>query len=163
MLASRYSTQTITVLNYGKGGEKAVDSVGRGGAAFNAERPDGALILDGYNDLSTQGDAGIDSAIAAINEVVKEARFRGARVFLGTLTPPFTNVNKGISRGTIDRFNARLRDMARGENAVLVDVNSYFTDPNRFNSDDGRHPNEAGYRQIAQAFYDAIQREFEVR
>ena len=163
MLASRYSTQTLTVLNYGKGGEKAVDGVGRAFAAFNHERPDGALILDGYNDLG-QGDAGIDPAIAAINDMVKDARFRGARVFIGTLTPPFPNANKGIARSTIDRFNAKLRDMARGENAVLVDVNAYFAvDPNRYNSDDGRHPNEAGYRVIAQAFFDAIQREFEVR
>lgn len=164
MLASRYSTQTVTVVNHGKGGEKAVDAVGRAGAVFNAERPDGALILDGYNDLSTQGEAGIDAAIAAVNEMVKEARFRGARVFIGTLTPPPTNVNKGIARSTIDRYNVRLRDMARGENAVLVDVNAYFAaDPNRYNSDDGRHPSEAGYRVIAQAFFDAIQREFEVR
>jgi len=164
MLAARYTTQTITVLNEGKGGEKAVDSVGRAFSVFNATRPDAAMIMDGYNDLSTLGDAGIDPAIAAINDMVKDARFRGARVFIGTLTPPPPNVHRGIGNSTIVAFNEKLRVMAKGENAVLVDVYSYFaSDPNRYNSDDGRHPNAAGYRQIAQAFFDALQREFEVR
>ena len=166
LLAARYTTQAqaITVINYGRGGERAVDGIGRAQSAFNAERPDGALIMEGYNDLSTLGEAGIDPAVAAIGEMAKDARFRGARVFIGTLTPPPPNVNRGISNTTITRFNERLRAMARGENAVLVDVYSYFAaDPDRYNSADGRHPNEAGYRQIAQAFFDAIQREFEVR
>ena len=54
--------------------------------------------------------------------------------------------------------------MARGENAVLVDVYAAFApDPNRYNSADGRHPNEAGYRKIAETFFAAIQAELEVR
>ena len=163
MLASRYASQTITVLNEGKGGEKAVDALGRAFVVFNANRPEAALILHGYNDLGA-GEAGIDPAIAAVNDMVKDARFRGARVFLGTLTPPPLNVNRGISNTTIVRFNDKLRVMAKGENAVLVDVYQAFAgDPNRYVSDDGRHPNVAGYRKIAEAFFAAIQAEFEVR
>jgi lysophospholipase L1-like esterase len=164
LLAARYSTQTITMINEGKGGEKAVDGVGRAQTVFNANRPEVALIMDGYNDLSTLGEAGIDAAIAAVNDMVKDARFRGARVFLATLTPPPVNVNRGISNSTIVRYNEKLRAMAKGENAVLVDVYAAFApDPNRYNSADGRHPNEAGYRKIAETFFAAIQAELEVR
>lgn len=163
LLRERYSAQTITVLNEGKGGERAVDGVGRAFSVFNANRPEVALIMDGYNDLGI-GEAGIDPAIAAINDMVKDARFRGARVFVATLTPPPVNVNRGISNTTIVRFNERLKAMARGENAVLVDVYAAFApDPNRYNSDDGRHPNEAGYRLIAETFLAAIRAELENR
>ena len=164
MLAARYASQTITMINEGKGGEKAVDSVGRAFSAFNANRPEVAMIMDGYNDLSILAEAGIDPAIAAINDMVKDARFRGAKVFLATLTPPPVGVNRGIANITIVRFNEKLRAMAKGENAVLVDVYAAFApDPNRYNSADGRHPNEAGYRKIAETFFAAIQAELEVK
>ncbi len=164
LLAARYSSQTITMINEGKGGEKAVDGVGRAQSVFNANRPDVALIMDGYNDLSTLGEAGIDPAIAAINEMMKDARFRGARVFLATLTPPIPNSNRGIGNTTIARFNERLKAMAKGESAVLVDVYAAMaSDAARYNSADGRHPNEAGYRKIAETFFAAIQAELEVK
>lgn len=164
LLAARYASQAITVINEGKGGEKAVDGVGRAQSVFNANRPEVALIMDGYNDLSTSAEAGMDAAIAAINDMVKDARFRGARVFLATLTPPPVNVNRGISNTTIVRFNDKLKAMAKGENAVLVDVYAAFaSDPNRYNSADGRHPNEAGYRLIAETFFAAIRAELENR
>lgn len=163
LLAARYASQPITVLNEGKGGERVVDGVGRAQSVINAHRPEAVLILDGYNDLGL-GDAGIDPAIAAVTTIAKDARFRGARVFIGTLTPPPAGVNRGLSNTTITRYNAKLRDVARGENAVLVDVYAAFAaNPNAYNSDDGRHPNEAGYRRIAETFFEAIRRELETR
>lgn len=162
LLAARYSTQTITVLNEGLGGQKAVDAVGRAFSTFNATRPDGALILIGYNDLSNGGEQAIDPAIAAISDMVKDARFRGARVFLATLTPPIPNVNKGIGNITIVRFNEKLKAMARGENAILVDLYAAMAgDAARYNSADGRHLSIEGYRKVAEMFFAAIQAEFE--
>jgi lysophospholipase L1-like esterase len=46
----------------------------------------------------------------------------------------------------------------------LVDVYAAWVhDPNRYNSADGRHPNAAGYRLIAETFFAAIRAEFENR
>lgn len=163
LLAARYTTQAITVLNDGKGGERAQDALGRASASFNGHRPEVVLIMMGYNDLGI-GEAGIEDGIRGVNDLVKEARFRGARVFLATLTRPPIGINRGIGDGAISRFNTRLREVARGENAVLVDVyQATAADPNRYNSADGRHPNEAGYRLIAETFFAAIRAELEVR
>jgi lysophospholipase L1-like esterase len=163
LLAARYTTQSITVLNEGKGGERAQDALGRASAAFNGNRPDVVLIMMGYNDLGV-GEAGIDPGIRAVNDLVKEARFRGARVLLATLTPPPIGVNRGIGNTTISRFNERLKDVARGENIPLVDVYAALAvDPNRYNSADGRHLNAAGYRLVAETFMTAIRNEFENR
>lgn len=164
LLSARYTSQTITVRNEGKGGEKAVDGVGRAQVVINANRPEVVLIMDGYNDLGTSGEAGIDPAIAAITDIAKDARFRGARVFIATLSPPPVAVNRGISNTTIARFNEKLRVAARGEGAVLVDVYAAMEhDPNRYNSDDGRHLNITGYRKVAETFLAAIQADLEVR
>ncbi|MDH4066153.1 MAG: HYR domain-containing protein, partial [Acidobacteriota bacterium] len=58
LLAGRYGTQDVTVINDGRGGEKAVDGVGRAYSAIRTHRPDVLLLLDGYNDLGL-GDAGV--------------------------------------------------------------------------------------------------------
>lgn len=161
LLATRYSTQPVTMINAGKGGEKAADAVGRASNDIRANRPDVLLLLDGYNDVGA-GDAGIQPGLAGINEIVKIARFQGAQVFIATLTPPNVRATRGLSGPLIGAFNQGLRDIARGENAVLVDVyEAMASDPNRYNSDDGRHPNEAGYRKIAETFFEVIQRELE--
>jgi lysophospholipase L1-like esterase len=163
LLAARYTTQSITVINEGFGGQRAQDALGRASAAFNGQRPDVVLIMMGYNDLGV-GEAGIEPGARAVNDLVKEARFRGARVMLATLTPPPVGVNRGIGALTIARFNDRLRDIARGETIPLVDVHAaWLSDPNRYNSADGRHPNALGYRLIAETFMTAIRNEFEAR
>jgi acyl-CoA thioesterase-1 len=161
LLATRYSTQSITVANEGKGGERAQDALPRASGAFGLHRPEVVLILMGYNDIGTGG-GGIEDGIRGINELVKEARFRGARVLLGTLTRPSIGVNRGLDNLTVSRFNDRLRDVARGERITLVDIyQASGNDPNRYNSADGRHPNAAGYRLIAETFAAAIRAEFE--
>jgi len=163
LLATRYASQAIAVSNEGKGGEKAVDGIGRAQSVINGQRPEVVLILDGYNDLGA-GEAGIQPAISAINEMAKDARFRGAKVFLATMTPPRTDVNRGISNATVVRFNEALRVMARGENAVLVDLYAAMSgNAALYNSDDNRHPNEAGYKKMAETFFAAIQAALEVR
>ena len=115
----------------------------------------------GYNDLGV-GASGIEDGICGVNDLVKEARFRGTRVLLGTLTRPSIGVNRGLDNTTVSRFNDRLREVARGERVTLVDIYAASgNDPNRFNSADGRHPNAAGYRLIAETFAAAIRAEFE--
>lgn len=161
LLASRYTTQAITVINAGKGGETAVDGAHRVLGEIRRYRPDVVLVLDGYNDLRL-GASGIGPGLVGVNDIVKVARFEGVRVFIATLTPPNVHATRGISNSVITVFNDGIRAMARGENAVLVDVyQAMASDPNRYNSADGLHPNEAGYRKIAETFLAALSTELE--
>jgi lysophospholipase L1-like esterase len=163
LLAARFTAQQTVVINEGKGGERAQDALGRASLAFGFHRPEVVLIMMGYNDLA-EGDSGIERGIRAVNDLVKEARFRGARVLLATLTPSPIGVFRGLGNTNISRFNEGLKAVARGENVPLVDVNAAWAhDPNRYNSADGRHPNALGYRLIAETFMTAIRNEFENR
>lgn len=163
LLASRYTTQQITVINAGKGGEKAVDAVGRAYSVISTHRPEVLLLLHGYNDLGL-GDAGVGPGLAAVNDIVKIARFQGVQVLLATITPPNRQATRGLSGALIRDFNDGLRAIARGENLVVVDLyEAMVSDQNRYNSDDGRHPNEVGYRKMAETFFEVIQAELQVR
>jgi lysophospholipase L1-like esterase len=165
LLRARYTAQVsvIEVINAGLPSEWAEDGALRLPGVMSNVRPHAVLLLHGMNDLAALGTAGVQRAWRAIDTMAKEIRGRGARTFLATL-PPSRPGPKAVPLALIQSLNANIRDTARGEGAVLVDVyGALFTDVNRYMSFDGLHPTEAGYQKIADTFYEAIRLDLEVR
>jgi lysophospholipase L1-like esterase len=163
-LAARYTQQNITVNNSGRSGETATAGAQRFPGIIAAARPDVILLLEGANDLSALGSAAISSASAAVESMAKEARFRGARVYIGTLPPPKPGGKNTIPVSTIQTYNARLASIASGEGAILVDLYSaMLSGASTFIGNDGLHPTEAGYQKIADTFFNAIRADLEIR
>jgi lysophospholipase L1-like esterase len=161
LLTSRFLAQAsgIVVTNEGLSGETAPEALPRFLAAINRHGPQVVLLLEGYNGVTANG--GASGAAAAVSTMASEARNRGMRVFIATLTPA-----KPGSRAIPDLFllnyNDRMRTIARGEGAVLVDLfGALSTDVNAYIGIDGLHPNEAGYRKMAETFYAAIRADLE--
>ncbi len=161
LLTSRYLTQasSMVMTNEGLPGETAPEAVSRYLAAINRYRPEVVLLLEGYNGVT--GNGGASGAAAAVSTMASEARNRGMRVFIATLTPA-----KPGSRAIPDLFllnyNDRMRNIARGEGAPLVDLYAALsTDVSAYIGIDGLHPNEAGYRKMAETFFAAIRAELE--
>jgi lysophospholipase L1-like esterase len=99
-------------------------------------------------------------AARALETMAKEARFRGARVILAGL-PPQRAPSATIP--LVGEFNQRVRDVARGENAIYVDLVAAFAGAEAsLIGPDGLHPTPAGYERMAQTFLDAIRVNFEV-
>ncbi len=160
LLRTRYITQqtTISVVNSGVPGEFAAESVRRFTQTMNTVRPEVVLLLDGYNDLNTLGSSAISSAAAAVEVMAKEARGRGARVYIASLTPPRTGGRNAIPASTIAAYNDRMRAIAAGENAVFVDLyQALVGNVTTYIGSDGLHPTEVGYQRMAEAFFTAIQ------
>ena len=60
-------------------------------------------------------------------------------------------------------FNNQLSAIARNEGAVVVDLYQAFAPHvNDWLSSDGLHPNETGYQQIAQVFFNALKGVYEL-
>ena len=60
------------------------------------------------------------------------------------------------------RSNDVLREMCTQEGVTYVDLyNGMLADADQLIGVDGLHPNEAGYRRIAEVFFSAIKRELE--
>lgn len=165
-LQGRYSSQSpqFVVANYGVPGERAVDARNRFVQALNREQPEVVLLLHGHNDIPGGADGAASGAAREIDAMAAEARLRGLRMFIGTLSPARAGGTKPIAQPFIDDFNARLRVVAARQNATIVEIHDALrTDITRFVGVDGLHPTEAGYAKIADTFFQAIQNTFEVR
>jgi len=166
LLTARYTAQApnISVINEGLPGEKVRDSLTltRFSNALANRRPEVVLIMHGYNDIENPGV--ITASVNAVDAMMAEARNRRVgRVFVISLAPgrPGSGARPTSS---IVAFNDRLMRAAAGEGAVYVDIYSAMqSNATTFIGVDGLHPNEAGYRKIAETVLAAIQANLEVR
>jgi lysophospholipase L1-like esterase len=165
MLVSRYSSQSsvIFVANEGRGGEQVEFALARFNAAFEADRPDVVLLMEGYNDICCgNGEVGVNKTDLGVNTIAAEARNRGARVFVATLAPSKPGF-RATPMEVIQAANDRIRIIARGEGAYLVDIYAALLPNVDANIGiDGLHPTEVGYRRMAEAFFAAIQADLEI-
>jgi lysophospholipase L1-like esterase len=121
-------------------------------------RPEVVLLLEGYNDLALFGSAGVSQAATAIETMSREARGRGARVYIASLTPPRSGGRNTLPADQVTALNSRLRTIAAGENAVFVDLyQALVGNVALYIGVDGLHPTEVGYQRIAETFFNAIQ------
>jgi lysophospholipase L1-like esterase len=160
LLRTRYITQqsAIVVTNSGVPGERATVGAQRLPGVMSQVRPEVVLLLEGYNDLSLFGAAGVNQAAVALETMSREARGRGARVFIASLTPPRSGGRNTLPAEHVSSLNARLRTIAGGEGAVFVDLyQALVSNVTLYIGVDGLHPTEVGYQKIAETFFSAIQ------
>ncbi len=159
LLRTRYITQqtAITIVNSGVPGERATTGVTRLPGVLSSVRPEVVLLLHGYNDLAL-GVNQVGPAAAAIEAMAKEARNRGARVYIASLTPPRPGGKNTLPADWVTNLNGRLRSVAAGENAVFVDLyQALVGNVTTFIGVDGLHPTEVGFQKIAETFFVSIQ------
>jgi lysophospholipase L1-like esterase len=159
LLAQRYTASPPTVTNAGVGGEFVTESetFDRFRAVLNAQAPQAVLLQEGINDVNVFGDDAITEVPAALRDMIREARARNMRPFVGTLLPerPFACRAFGVEH--IAATNDFIRSMAAAENAVLVDLHAAFSGQlDSLLDEDGLHPTEAGYRKMAETFFESI-------
>jgi lysophospholipase L1-like esterase len=165
LLSARYTDQTISVFNRGLPGEQALRALPRFISTFAADAPDVVVLQEGYNDFRQSDDDvfGIENAVRGITELAREARQRGARVFICTLAPGRPG-RVQIQTSVLQVINDRLRQVARLEGAVLVDLFSALAPEVNANvSIDGLHLTPLGYRRVAETVFAAIRADLEIR
>jgi lysophospholipase L1-like esterase len=165
LLSARYTDQTITVFNRGRGGELAWRAMARFIATFAADAPDVVVLQLGYNDyrVAETPAIGVANAVHGVSELAGEARRRGARVFICTLAPGRPGRIQ-ISFSALQHINDQLRQIARGEGALLVDLfSALLPDVNANVSIDGLHLTPLGYRRVAETVFAAIRADLEIR
>ncbi|MCC7243680.1 MAG: HYR domain-containing protein [Acidobacteria bacterium] len=165
LLTNRYVSQvgSIQVTTSSQSGEPASVGVQRFPSVMASVRPEVVLLLEGYNDLNLYGSSGISIGISALNSMASEARNRGARVFLASLTPSRPGGRNSINPALLVEFNSRLRTLASGEGSVFVDLyNALLPGLTNYIGADGLHPTEVGYRRMAEEFFVAIRATLEV-
>lgn len=161
--------QGLSVVNRGESGQRIERTEARLPGFLLAERPDGVLLLGGYNNLtlpcgpgqanSLACEAAVDDVAFGVRDCIRRAKESPAGIrfiFVSTLTPPGTGP-KRIDRDAILETNRRIRVMVSAERAILVDAYPVFVGREaEFVSVDGLHLQPAGYQALADAFFAAI-------
>ena len=156
LLDTHYASQAsaITVINAGLGGENTFRAVARFDDELATNAPDAAIIMHGINNLAV--DRG-DVLTILIRSMVQSAKSRGVAVFVGSMLPTLPDRVKSQSQTLVEDYNARLKQMSMEEGVVFVDLyNALRPEAESVIGIDGLHPTEAGYRRIAEVFFNAI-------
>ena len=163
LLSARYTTQSVSVLDEGVGGETVADGSRRLSGVLTRNRPDALLLLEGVNDLNQLGASAIPTVASGLRSMVREARGRGVTVFLATLTPQRAGASRAFSFALVEPMNDQIRALAPAEGAVLVDLYRDFNgEAGLLIGADGLHPTVAGYQRIAESFFTALRQRLEV-
>lgn len=165
MLASRFSAQSISVVNEGSPGEFIAEGRSRLPGTLARAAPQILLLQEGANDIN-QARPPIATLVSDLRAMVREAKSRGIEVFVGTVLPQRPRACRGYDfcDGVADSvlLNAQIRPMVASEGAVLVDLYPIFDgQTSTLLGLDGLHPNEAGYQRMADAFATAIRQRLE--
>lgn len=164
LMRARYTLQvpSITVTNEGLSGEKAENAVARFAQVVNVQRPQVVLLMHGYNNISNTST--LTATALQVNAMAAEGRNRNARVFIAALAPSRQGLRSSIPNSAVQAYNDRLREVARGEGAIFVDLyGAMIAGVETYIGGDGLHPNELGYKKMAEIFLAAIQANLEVR
>jgi lysophospholipase L1-like esterase len=161
LLHARYRTQSVVGENEGRPGEAASGGARRLPEVLRALAPEVVILLHGVNDITAFGRPAIGQTAAFLNAMARDARLAGAEVVLCTLPPQRAGGARAADPGVLADYNAAIREIARGEGAILVDFAALFGDSALIGAD-GLHPVEAGYARMAQLLFDILQRQFEV-
>lgn len=176
LAARRGSDQSWVVINSGisgnrllhdGSGQKALGRFGRDALGIPGTRA--ILLLEGINDIGwafdPEGDGGTLSAtdiIGAYRSLIRRAHAQGLKIFLGTLTPyQGAKYSSPDGEKVREEVNAWIR---KGEGFDgFVDFDEALRDPasplHYLGADqcgDDLHPNDAGYRAMAEAAFQRL-------
>lgn len=165
-----YPNQGIVVINRGLSGDSVDATESKVRQFLPIDRPDGALFLSGYNNLTGACGPGHGSSGECTSAIVKVAdglraclrRVKEANVgvrytFLSNLTPPGPSGSNRIDGGAIVQANDRIKQVAAAEGATYVDSYAAFLGHEaEYVNADGLHLRPAGYQALADTFFAAI-------
>ena len=166
LLAERYPSQMITVINEGMGGEEIESGVADLPRVLTANAPEVLLLQEGINTINQKHKDGIPLVIDGLRTMIQEARSRSITVFAATLLPERPGGCRAYDYNAdyddIIEANVRIRRMIGMEGAILVDLYEAFNGRTAtLIGEDGLHPSAAGYQQIAETFFNAIKKNLE--
>jgi lysophospholipase L1-like esterase len=165
VLRVRYSTQSPTVTNAGLRAELVTGSgtFSRFVSWTSTGQYDALLLLEGANDIGDRDSRIFSSVIAGLRRMIQDAKGRGMKVMLATLTPENPAGFRGLAWSTVPLMNDQIRALASSEGVVLVDLFEALNgNVSTYIGFDGLHPTDLGYHKIADTFAAAIKSNFEV-
>lgn len=171
-LARSAARLNLAVVNQGIGGNRLLRDVAGTNALARLDRDvfsqtgvKWLILLEGINDIGRatttagprDGTVSSDDLIAAYKQIIARAHMRGIKVMGGTLTP-YQGAGYYSEAGEAIREAANAWIRTSGAFDAVVDFEAAVRDPQNpkqfrpgFNITDHLHPNDAGYKAMAEA------------
>ena len=162
MLAERMGQvrSNVRLNNLGINGARIEDLISSELTAAIATDPDVVTVMTGSNDII--GGQNVASFGSQLDSLLAELRDEtDALVFVGdipdlTAAPRFRlKPDPDVTRQRISSFNARIRQSAQANGAILVRVSDLVIDDSIF-AIDGFHPNNKGHRRLTDLLWGVI-------
>jgi lysophospholipase L1-like esterase len=154
---------SVTVENFGVGGEETVEAVNRMRNVVSGGG-DVMLLMEGTNDITKNATISLETTLANLELMARLAERRGMRVVQATTIPRLPNVVVDYRNVLTQRLAQGVRDGAGAANRRLADPFEVFsTQPSAaarlyypFDPalDPVGHPNASGYDLLAAIFFD---------
>ncbi len=173
-LQSRRELKHLAVLNHGISGNRTLnDIIGPNALArfdrdvLNAPGVKYIILLEGINNIGLPGAFGLadqqvsaDEIIAGHRQLIARAHEKRLKIYGGTLTPFEGTTFPGYfsAEGEVKRQTVNAWIRSSGEFDAVIDFDKIIQDPARpirmlpaYDSGDHLHPNDAGYKAMADA------------
>jgi lysophospholipase L1-like esterase len=160
-LANFYPLQAaeLSVVNAGVPAENVLDGLARFDSVLTAHQPQAVILMHGVNGIDLIGP---DISTEAIRSMVLKARASGARSLVGSMLPTIAGRQRSQNPANLVAYNSKLQQMAAQEGLPFVDLyNVLLPDVQNVIGIDGLHPTEAGYRRIAELYFNSVRANFE--
>ena len=146
------------ILNEGESGTRSTAGASRIGGVLRRDRPAYTIILYGTNDWNECGNSVPCFTIDSLRTIVEKTKAAQSLPVLGTIIPANPDSNPASRNEWVKSINELIRGLARDEGAALADLEAAFLRepslPPLFS--DHVHPNDRGYRIMADEFLRAI-------
>jgi lysophospholipase L1-like esterase len=145
------------VVNRGVPGERTSEGVRRLPSILKADQPGFILIMEGTNDASAE--LRPDLIVGNLEAMVLAAKGNKTIPVLGTIPPNFRNDPQ--AQDIISKANPQIRTIAQVQQIVLAEIFDGMNDRSLFGQSPDRdplHPNEEGYRVMANIWFEAMKR-----
>lgn len=153
------------VLNEGVSATRSLAGSQRIADSLRRQRPAYTLIHYGTNDWNEQSCRSQFPCytIDSLRTMLRETKAQGSLPVLATIIPTNTDYNPFVPQARndwLELMNALVRELASQEGAVLADQWAAFFRVREIGTlfSDHVHPNDAGYKIMADTFFDAITR-----
>lgn len=163
-LQANTATQDVAVLNHGVGGNCVLkDCLGPAGSrrfAHDVLEQTGvqwSIFLEGVNDIGGAGSSVADALITSYGEMIEKAHNKGLLVYGATILP-FGGSSYDSSTHENDRIKVNTWIRTSSKFDAVIDFDAVMRDPNyqsrlksTVDSGDHLHPNEYGYKVMAES------------
>ena len=159
-----YPTQSLTVINEGKGGEFSEQGVRRLPGVLSTNQPEVVLLMHGANDITAYKTSAPSIVAESYTRMIREAELRGMKVVVATIPPRRNGGPFNLTASHVPPVNDRIRALATKLNLPLVDTyEALLPQVNTLIGVDCLHPTAEGYVKIADTFMAKIREVYEVK